>query len=155
MTDRRRCEATTAAGRPCRAWAVRDTEPPRCSAHAGRTTGAGAPDGNQNARTHGFYARTLTPAELADLVAATDLTTLEDEIAVTRVALRRLLHLLHDEGASPEDILKVAPLVFKGTGRIARLLRDQRIISGAIVDDSLGAIAGALDLVSDELGVDL
>jgi hypothetical protein len=28
-----RCTATTAAGRPCRAWAVRGSDPPRCAAH--------------------------------------------------------------------------------------------------------------------------
>lgn len=31
-----RCTATTAAGRPCRAWAVRGTDPPRCTAHRDR-----------------------------------------------------------------------------------------------------------------------
>ena len=33
-----RCTATTAAGRACRAWAVRGSDPPRCRAHAGKGT---------------------------------------------------------------------------------------------------------------------
>ena len=60
-----RCTGITAAGRPCRAWAVRGTHPPRCSAHGGRRvegaaaavsqeTGegrrdAGGPEGRQDA----------------------------------------------------------------------------------------------------------
>ena len=35
-----RCTATTAAGRTCRAWAVRGTDPPRCAAHRDRAEGA-------------------------------------------------------------------------------------------------------------------
>ena len=54
------CSHTTRAGRPCRAWAVHGTDPPACSAHAGRNVGAGARPGNQNARTHSFYGRFLS-----------------------------------------------------------------------------------------------
>jgi len=50
----------------CRAWAVRGSDPPLCSAYAGR--GVGAPPGNQNARTHGFYASAITRDELADVL---------------------------------------------------------------------------------------
>jgi len=86
----RRCTARTQDGSPCRAWAVRGTEPPRCSAHAGRNVGAGAPAGNQNAKTHGAYSDLIEPHELARLVADADEITLQDEIALTRLALRRL-----------------------------------------------------------------
>jgi hypothetical protein len=63
---RRRCTATCTDGSPCRAWAVRTSDPPRCSPHGGGRLPAGAPRGNQNARTHGFYAQ-------ANLLAETDL----------------------------------------------------------------------------------
>lgn len=36
-----RCTATTAAGRACRAWAVRGSDPPRCRAHGGGTKDEG------------------------------------------------------------------------------------------------------------------
>jgi len=82
----------------CRAWAVRGSDPPLCSAHAGRSLGAGAPPGNQNARTHGFYASAITRDELADILTHAADTTLDSEIAITRIALRRrrcVLRRLH------------------------------------------------------------
>jgi hypothetical protein len=41
----RPCSQLTAAGEPCRAWAIRGSDPPLCSAHAGRNIGAGTPPG--------------------------------------------------------------------------------------------------------------
>lgn len=58
----RLCTATSADGSPCRAWAVRGSHPPRCAPHGGGAAPVGAPTGNQNARTHGFYARTRLPS---------------------------------------------------------------------------------------------
>jgi hypothetical protein len=58
----------------CTAWAMRDSHPALCASHAGRTTGAGAPNGNQNRRTrgrsHGFYAsiRNLIPLSCSGLI---------------------------------------------------------------------------------------
>ncbi|MDF1515787.1 MAG: hypothetical protein P1S60_18415 [Anaerolineae bacterium] len=51
------CTATTRTGQPCRAWAVPGTDPPRCAPHGGAGAKPGAPVGNQNALTHGYYAR--------------------------------------------------------------------------------------------------
>ena len=158
-----RCSATTADGRPCRAYAVKGTDPPLCSAHSGRNRacpeqgrrGAGAPRGNQNARTHGFYAQELTPHELADLVAATTLTTVEDEVAITRVALRRLFAVLNDQPAPSDEIKEIAPLIFAGTGRIARLLRDERVLSGEATDTALGGFGLALDELSKLWNIEL
>ena len=59
-----RCAFDTRHGKPCRAYAVRGSDPPACAAHAGLTTGAGAPAGNRNARTHGFYSRALVALAL-------------------------------------------------------------------------------------------
>jgi hypothetical protein len=54
----RRCSATCANGKPCRAWALRGSEPPLCAAHSGKV---GAPPGNKNAQTHGYYSRQVVP----------------------------------------------------------------------------------------------
>ena len=51
---KRRCAFDTRHGHPCQAYAVKDTDPPAGASHARLTEGAGAPPGNQNARTHGF-----------------------------------------------------------------------------------------------------
>ena len=46
-TDSKRCQALTAKGKPCRAWAMQDSA--LCAAHSGHTA--------KNRQTHGFYAR--------------------------------------------------------------------------------------------------
>lgn len=52
MLASRRCGAKTRSGAPCRSPAVQGKQ--RCRMHGG-AAGSGAPRGNQNARTHGFY----------------------------------------------------------------------------------------------------
>jgi hypothetical protein len=52
-----RCTALTHNGRPCRNWAVRDSDPPRCGSHGGGRRPPGAPYGNRNAQIHGRCAR--------------------------------------------------------------------------------------------------
>jgi hypothetical protein len=52
-----RCTALTNNGRPCRNWAVRDSDPPRCGSHGGGRRPPGAPYGNRNAQIHGRCAR--------------------------------------------------------------------------------------------------
>jgi hypothetical protein len=133
----RRCSATTAAGAPCKAWAVHapspdGPDPPLCSAHAGRNVGAGAPLGNQNRTTHGFYASVLSRNEPADILEAAGLTTLESEIACTRTALHRLLKILTESGddLSPLDYARMASVAFHGARTIARLMRDNKAIAG-------------------------
>ena len=87
---KRRCTHSTKAGHPCKAWAVRGTEPPACSIHAGLTHG-GPAERNQNARKHGFYAPGIAPDELRDLIhLPQDLDSIDDEIIVAKIALRQV-----------------------------------------------------------------
>jgi hypothetical protein len=151
----RKCSHTTRAGQPCRAWAVHSTDPPACSAHAGRTTGAGAPRDNQNARKHGFYARTLSPDEIADLLADANLN-LDAEIVCARVALRRVLQFLSSNPGqlSSADQVRALALVFHGARTVARLLRDFHALGGDI--DRLAKITDeVLDDLSAKWKIDL
>ena len=161
------CSHTTAYGIPCRAFAVAGSDPPTCAAHAGRNVGAGAPPGNQNRTTHGFYSPVLRPDEIADLVTYADDLSLDDEIACARVALRRVLALLTTDTVSPfedpanqqrltaTDYARLAALALAGTRTVAKLLRDKRALSGEAADGISGAIAQALDELSTEWGVEL
>ena len=107
---------------PSAAECCRDRVLPLCSAHAGRNAGAGAPPGNQNRRTHGFCASALQPEELADLVAFSGDMTLNDEIVIARVTLRRILAQLSVYGQphvaapvmAPEDYARLAALSLAG-----------------------------------------
>lgn len=143
----------------CKAWAIRATDPPLCAAHAHRNAGAGAPAGNQNARTHGFYSTALELEELADLVACADDLSLDDEIALTRVLLRRLMEQIHrtpaGDDAEPTDYVRIAGLALQAARTVARLLRDKRAIAGEAADGLQGAISQILDEFSTEWGVEL
>ena len=65
-----RCTACTDQGLPCRNWAVRGSDPPRCGSHHGGRRPPGAPYGNRNAQIHGRSARPRpVPRTLEALVA--------------------------------------------------------------------------------------
>ena len=51
----------------------------------------GAPPGNQNARTHGFYSKVLTEQERLSLAQAVDVDGLDSEIALLRVKIKSLV----------------------------------------------------------------
>lgn len=151
----RKCSATTKAGSPCRAWALTDSDPPLCSAHSGANEGAGAPKGNQNARTHGFYATHFTLEEINALSAHLHREQLTDEIALTRTALNRLTAYLNDLDLSHAEYLEVFDLILTATGRIASLLRINKAIAPENSDLFSNVFAIALDELSERLGVDL
>ena len=52
----------TAAGNPCKNYAITDSIPPRCAPHSGLT---GPPKGNTNALKHGFYRPTIRQEKYA------------------------------------------------------------------------------------------
>ena len=154
MSTSRRCTATTQSGSPCKAWAVHGTEPPLCSAHAGRNIGAGAPEGNDNAKTHGAYSDLIQPEELARLVTDADDTTLQDEMALTRLANRRLIEHLQDDNTPRADAIAAAQAIFRGARTVALLLRDQRALSGEAADGISGALAQAIHELASEWGIE-
>ena len=51
----------------------------------------GGQSGNQNARTHGFYSRSLTPEQQEQLRSASSLLDLDQEIALVRLKIRSIL----------------------------------------------------------------
>lgn len=149
------CTAMTKVGRQCTAFAVHGSEPPLCSVHLHRNDGAGAPAGNQNRRTHGFYGRYYSAEELAALEEYVADGSLDSEIGVVRVCLRRALRVLEDDGADPGLVVAVLPLVFAGGRTVARLLRDRRLLSGEDADTVMREVADALESLGEEWGVKL
>ncbi len=160
-----KCTTTTKNGRPCNAWAIRNSSPALCASHS-HVTGGGAPVANQNATRHGFYSAVLTEQEAADLLAHAQNDTIEDELALTRVMLRRLLEYLQkeipevDETAVTELISPramryfeesarleaIAPLVYRGTRTVAYLLRQTKPGGGfkEMMDNILDELADEL-----------
>ena len=132
----RRCEAVTAEGKACNAWAVRGSEPPRCAAHSGLT---GAPAGNRNAERHGGYSRPV--AEIRDI---------EDAVEDLQHRLTRLTHFL--DTADGESMLPALALYGQMISRYGRLLRDKRALSGESADTILEMLGKAAEEVATELG---
>lgn len=145
------CASKTESGEACRAWAIHGSDPPVCATHA-KLTGGGAPKGNQNALKHGFYARSLTDQESADLVSLMASAELDDELAMTRVLIRRIWDRIN-EPADPrkqekdqkeltlEEFKTLAQLHFLGVRTVAGLLKAGgpattfQDVLGAVLDD--------------------
>ncbi len=156
-----RCSHATAAGAPCKAWAMHAPTPggpdqPTCAAHAGRARG-GAPVGNQNARTHGFYGRLLSQQEVRDLLFYAVDMNLDDEVACARVALRRVLEFVQQDSGdlNREQYIQVIKLIFYGTRTIARLLRERHNLSDDTTDRLTRIFGKALDDLGAEWGREL
>jgi hypothetical protein len=106
-----------------------------------------------------FYSDQFTTDELALVAAFVADPTLDDEIWMQRVLNRRLLgHSQPIEGEPPiaiETLIALAQALAIGTGRVARLLRDKRALSGEAAEGLTNALSNALDELSSELGENL
>ncbi|MGJ7529842.1 HGGxSTG domain-containing protein [Variovorax sp. GB1P17] len=87
------CGAKTRSGEPCQS---RPMPNGRCRMHGGAT-----PETNQNARTHGIYAKHLTPEERADLDSLKR-GTVDDELDLMRIRLARALAAEAHADGEPE-----------------------------------------------------
>ena len=140
---------------------------PAGSRHLGSSLSEGVPEpagsrsqgsaSGESAPEPGFYDHTLTDEELADLVIYAAELTLDDEIACTRIAVRRTLEFLNQRSDSPSDTeyLRAAGLVFQGARTIARLLREQQALSGGSDSRFQEIMDAALDGLSEEWGIEL
>lgn len=98
----------------------------------------------------GFYSRTFSEDELLDvarLAAAGDVS-LDEEISMLRIAMRRVLE-------ADIDPAKTLQLLSRAAGQLATLMRAKRALSGDAADGLADAFAKALDELSTELGIDL
>ncbi len=132
----RHCTAIKSDGQPCRAWATKGSDPPLCGAHLGKV---GAPEGNQNARKHGAYAR---PVE--------EITCIDDAVKDLEHRLTGLTHYLDEVKAA--DSLPALALYGQMVSRYGRLLRDSRALQGKSAESLLDLIATAVDELSTEMG---
>ena len=131
-----------------------NTQEQACSSHS--RSGAGEKP-ESPLRRPGFYDHTLSDEELADLVIYAAELSLDDEIACTRIAVRRTLEFLNQRpgSLSETEYLRAAGLVFQGTRTIARLLREQQALSGGSDNRFQAIMDAALDGLSEEWGIEL
>jgi hypothetical protein len=105
----------------------------------------GAPQGNQNARKHGFYSKVLDEAERLDFEYATSVEGIDDEIALLRVKIKSLI--AHD----PDNI----KLIMQATNTLARLVRTRYKISKKDKKGLKEAIGNVLRDIALPLGISI
>lgn len=133
-TVSRRCSAITKAGEPCRAYAVRGSQ--LCAAHS---RNVGAPKGNQNRRTHGFYSSASNLKSIDDVVG--DLMAKQEQLSAYIVE--------RSEDIDSEEFVKLLALSAQNASRLGRLMRDQRALSGDTADGLLQALNRLKDEVNE------
>jgi two-component sensor histidine kinase len=115
----------------------------------------GAQPGNTNALKHGFYSRAFRNLDVNDLDALQ--ATLEGEIAMLRVQMRRALEIINsveDDSQEPDPNLALKTLSVLGNtaSRIASITRIHATIAGGGSQLNT-AIIEALHDINKELGL--
>ena len=141
-SDSRRCSELTKAGEPCRAFAVRGTQ--RCAAHS---RDVGAPVGNQNRLTHGFYVRPSPSGKLKNLDGVID------DLIFRQEQLSAYIDEQMAEGIEVDDVLKLMSLQGQIASRLGRLKRDQRALSGESADGMFEMMSKLLDEINTEMNL--
>lgn len=103
----------------------------------------GAPEGNQNARKHGFYSQVLDESEKLQLEEARGIEGLDEEIAILRVKLRTLID------RHPERF----DLHLEAANTIARLIRTRYSITKEQKKTLKEAITKVLTEIAVPLGL--
>ena len=140
-----KCTATTAQGKPCKAWSIRGSSPPLCAPHSGLTGGT---KGNQNAVTHGYYRKRIEPDELLSLYDAADSVDLDQEVVLLRVALHRLSNFINDPDISLENMKTIVPLIVSASRTLAYLKKQ-------LPDSDVAVWDATLDELGKEWGWEL
>ena len=150
------CTATNRRGTRCKAWAVPGTQPPLCAAHGGASNPPGAPTGNKNAVTHGFYANSAPKTNSRHVtLSKAEGPTIDAIIEDLHQRQITLSHYL-DKAAADEnfsDLLPIFALHAQTASRLGRLLRDRRALTGDAGDGLAEAVAAALDELCTMLNV--
>lgn len=98
---------------------------------------------NQNARTHGFYSRVLDDAEQIDLELAAGVSGIDDEIALMRVKIMRLVE------QDPDNLA----LLIDATNTLSRMVKTRYNLSQHDGDNVTDAISKVLKGLAIPLGV--
>ncbi len=106
--------------------------------------------GNTNALKHGFYSRRFKRSELNDLEDI-PFASMEDEIDMLRVCMRRLVEWGHDVKSLPEAISFLRVIASASTS-LSRMLRTQQVLGAK--SDGQRALDQVLDEIAREKGWD-
>jgi hypothetical protein len=142
-----RCTARTDQGLPCRNWAVRGSDPPRCGSHRGGRRPPGAPYGNRNAQIHGRCARPRPVPRTVESVVA--------DLAAHHAFLTTFLPAdpAYPLPTVPECVLvRLLVLYARSSLHLGRVLRRTGILSPTAVAALLAAWGATLAQLQDGTG---
>lgn len=129
------------------------SHPPRCWAHSAKRQEPD-PGDEVSAAVAAIYSRQLSPQERADIRALAEDQSLDGELALNRIFLRRLLAALQQsDDLDAMQLAKLAPVIFRGTQAVARLLQEERALNNESGDLAREAMGEALEELSRELGL--
>jgi hypothetical protein len=113
----------------------------------------GGQPGNLNALKHGFYSKQFEPAEIQDLETRL-LEGLQDEVAMLRVMMRRIMELT--KGCDDlEELMNVVGVLGLAATQLAGLLRVQHLLGGDENSEIARTISRAISNVSKEMGLSI
>lgn len=145
---RRRCGAIRADGLPCRAWAVRGSEPARCAMHTHRS-----PSVSGQRLTHRSPA--VSDQHSGDRRDLTQIKNVVADLAERQQQLTAYLGRCLEAGVDVEEMARLFALHGQNASRLGRLLKDQQALSEESADVLFDVIGQALDEISEELGIEL
>jgi hypothetical protein len=112
----------------------------------------GGQPGNLNAFKHGFYSRRFRAIEIHDLdTVLTD--SLDDEIALVRIIIRRVFEFADSDAENLEDWQTALSVLGAASTRLAGLLRTQQVLTGGSGNDVLSLLSESIGVVANELGI--
>ena len=166
---KRRCVALRVDGQRCRAWAVRQPSwemegPALCAAHGGLSRSSGvahlqaqppAPYVAHGVVVDDAYGGLFEEVEVAAVEAALSAGSVEGEVGLVRVGLRRLFAgFSESRGLTPQELNARALTMVRGAEPVGRLLQIQLGLeaSRAELPEEIGQ---ALDALGEELGLNL
>ncbi len=160
MSSSGKCTAIRSDGQPCKAWAVRGSDPALCSVHkrpASKPARSQPKAGGKVIRIETGVVKPACPytlEQIAGLLRENADGSLEDELVIARLAVRRLMSQLEEE-LTPHEFAHLAGVIFTGTNTIVRLLKSQRDLDNHSAADIARAMIQALDETSREMGIPL
>lgn len=113
---------------------------------------SGGQPGNLNAFKHGFYSRRFTKLELKhlDVVLSNDL---RDEIALSRVLIRRYFYLASKKAKTLDELGTVVSICGMIATRLTTMVRTQYLLSGANPNDAFAVLLEGGHIVREKKGI--
>jgi hypothetical protein len=154
----RKCSCATVSGAPCRAWAVRDSDPPACAAHSSGAAHMPSPSLTAEPDLDPGVDRPAPATCHGDAAGATsvDIQAVIADLAAKQQALSRYIdECLASGGTAVQDMARLLALHSQNAARLGRLLRDKQALLGSAGDDWNQVISQALDELATEWGLSL